>query len=309
VADGTVFLSESSRTDAQREGLVRSGTPSKVVHCGVDVGAEGFNEARPSGLEADARGFVLCIGATYLHKNRPFALETWAELRRRGWDGQIVLAGPNPPHGNSVTQEAAFALSHPELRGEIRTLGRVSEAEKRWLYQRAALLLYPSTTEGFGLVPFEAARHRVPTLATRHGGLDEVLPDDIPVLTGFDCNQAADDAWLLLHDSSSAEKLCDAILEQAEKYTWAHAATELVAFFEDVLRQPTSRVLSIEGEGFVPIGIGPRLQQNPRRVDGFDAIVRAVIARPGLKRVIAPNGSARQRAVRNGLSAIRRRLL
>ena len=88
----------------------------------------------------------------------------------------------------------------------MHTLAGITEAQKRWLYERAALVLYPSVVEGFGIVPFEAAAHGVPVLATRHGSMDETLPEGIPTLDGFDVGRAADTAWTLLHDGEAARR-------------------------------------------------------------------------------------------------------
>jgi glycosyltransferase involved in cell wall biosynthesis len=68
----------------------------------------------------------------------------------------------------------------------VTVLGAVSEAEKLWLYSNAGLVLYPTLSEGFGLVPFEAAERGVPCLSTRQGSLDEVLPRDLLTLRSLD---------------------------------------------------------------------------------------------------------------------------
>ena len=59
-------------------------------------------------------------------------------------------------------------------------LGAVSEAEKAWLFERSALVLYPSVIEGFGLVPFEAAAHGSPCMWAPVGSLGELLPKSAP---------------------------------------------------------------------------------------------------------------------------------
>src|SRR5262249_44129711 len=151
--------------------LVPAATPQAVVSVGLDEIDDARDrpvddDARPPALGAGDEGFLLCLGTSYLHNGRPFVLDLWAELRRPGWDGGLVLAGPTPPHGNSLAREAEALLPAPALRPDVVTIGAVSEAEKRWLYGHAALVLYPSTVEGFGIVPFEAAGLGVPTLST-----------------------------------------------------------------------------------------------------------------------------------------------
>jgi GT2 family glycosyltransferase len=308
LANGVAFLSQRSVDAARAAGLLPPGTPYAVVSCGVPAVEDDSVGERPIGLDAGADGFLLCLGVAYLHKNRRFALEVWAELRARGWPGRIVLAGPKPPHGNSLAHEAAFALSVGHARNEIVTLGAVSAAEKRWLYRHAALVLYPSLNEGFGLVPFEAAAHGVATLASRHGGLDEVLPPEIPTLDGFDVAVAADAAWALLHDTETAAFVVGALQERARDFTWPRTADRLLELFAEALRRPRGRVQVIEGEGHVPVGLAARSLRFGVRTNRLDRLVEVVTSRPGLKRMLSPNGSRRQAAARSVIASARRRV-
>ena len=241
--------------------------------------------------------FLLAVGTSYLHKNRSFSLRVFTELRSRGWRGRLVLAGPTPPFGNSLSAEAEILLGVPELRADVIDLGGVAEAQLQWLYENAALVLYPSTVEGFGMVPFEAARCGVPTLCSRRGSLDELLPPGIPTIDDFDVDAAADRAWLLLNDEDAAAQLAAALVACGNNHTWARVAARLLALFGEALKQPRQRVLSMHGDGVVPL-INPRtngaaIPVGARRLDG---LVRGVTARPGLKRVLSPNGSRRQQA-------------
>lgn len=257
LAHGVAFTSGSSHRAAQSEGLLDARTPWAIVSCGVGDRCVNQPGERPSPCSPAESGFLFCLGASYLHKNRRFALGVWTELRRRGWRGRIVLAGPTPPYGHSRAAAAEFLFRNPDFRHDVVTLGAISEAEKRWLYGRAALVLYPSTIEGFGLVPFEAAQHGVPTLATRMGSLDEVLPDDIPVIDAFDISAAASRAWALLHDPSLAGALVRRLEERSRSFTWSATAEKLIGLFDAALGQPRGRVRAIEGEGGALVGVSP----------------------------------------------------
>jgi glycosyltransferase involved in cell wall biosynthesis len=247
-AAGIAFLSEHSRRSARAAGLLVNDAPTRVVYCGVDTPPDPPGRLAPPGLSAADDGFLLCLGASYLHKNRRLALDLWAELRRRGSSRRIVLAGPAPPHGNSRAAEAELLLTHPELRADVVEVGAASEAEKQWLYAHAGVVLYLSTSEGFGLVPFEAAALGVPTLATRQGSLDEVLPEGIPTLDGFDFVGGADLVEKLVGDEWAGAQLCEAIVEAGASFTWDRTAAELLALFGEAMRRPRRRTLAIESE-------------------------------------------------------------
>ena len=307
LAGGIGFLSEHARIACREAGLGRAGQPSAVVSCGTDHPLAAVAAPVP-GVAGDT-GFLLAIGASYRHKNRDFTLRVWAELRRRGWSGRLVLAGSTPPHGTSLAAEAEQLLGEADLREHVTDLGEVTEAQKRWLFENAALVLYPSTVEGFGMVPFEAARYGTPTLCARRGSLAELLGDLTPALDGFDPDAAADLAWKLVHDRTAAAALTAALAERAADHTWTGVADRLLALFDDALRQPRRRMLSLEGDGAVPIAIGSGPgRTTAARARRLENLVLGVGARPALKRVLSPDGSRRQQAARDAIEVARRRL-
>ena len=199
VADQVVFFSGHARDDALGGGSARTGACERRADRGRSHAA-GPAPARPGSpagadeLPPDAE-VMLCLGTDFWHKNRVFALRMTAELQRRhGWPGRLVLAGPHVSEGASSAEEEDYLHRHPEVSGAVLRLGAVSEAEKLWLLDRAALVLYPTVHEGFGLIPFEAARHGVPCLWAPGTSLSELLPDGVAGIVPWDAVSSADNA-------------------------------------------------------------------------------------------------------------------
>jgi hypothetical protein len=185
----------------------------------------------------------------------------------------------------------------------------MSSANKRWLVENAALVLYPTISEGFGLVPFEAAAAGVPTLSTRQGSLAEVLPAEIPTIGRFDVDEAADAAWLLLTDDDHAKALVESLRRRADTFTWQETARRLRVFFDEVLHHPRSRTIVIQGEGLEAAGLASRAQRGvgmPARSAHLERFVDFVVHHPTLKDRLSPDGSKRQRAARSVLNRARR---
>ena len=295
--DGLTYLSEHSRDAARAEGLLPADKPNRVIYCGTEHTAlVPVASAQPPGTESAGTGFILCLGVSYLH--------------RQGWHGSLVLAGAQPPDGSSLAAEARFLLEHPELAEFVVNLGMISEAEKVWLYQNAGLALYPTISEGFGLIPFEAAHFGVPCLSTRQGSLVEVLPDDIPVIEDFDPVRAAETARALLDDPAAGQKLVDQILGKGTEFNWSRVASDVMEVLVEVTGRPACRVVAIRGEqglaylaeaGFGHTGGSPMKKSLDLAVDWF-------VARPGLRLKLVPPGSKRQALVRQGIDQARRRL-
>jgi glycosyltransferase involved in cell wall biosynthesis len=119
----------------------------------------------PAGVEP---GFLLCVSRLLPYKNVGAVVEAVA----RRPDQRLVIAGAGP-----LAEE--LAASAP---ANVVLLGRVDDAELRWLY-RACRGLVAASYEDFGLTPLEAAAFGRPTAALRWGGfLDTILEGETGVL-------------------------------------------------------------------------------------------------------------------------------
>lgn len=238
-ADALVVISEDTRrsvgleqlpVDAERVFVVPNGTDH--LH-GDEAGTPPMPLANgPAGIGP----FLLVIGANYGHKNRDLAIEAWRELRRRGLQYTLVLVGAAVPHGSSRVREARAGLVAGEA--DLFVLPDVESGERNWLLRHAAAVLYPTSAEGFGLVPHEAARFGTPTVLVPFGPLAEVTPD-LPVgAEDWAPESLADATHSLLSDPALARAQVDAVLTAGPRYTWDRTAAGLVDAYANVLARP-----------------------------------------------------------------------
>ena len=237
-ADRVAFFSRHAAEEAVIEDLVERDR-ARVVYIGVDhqVLAPSKALARPPAL--DERPFLLCLGTDFLHKNRVFAMEVFAALRERhAFQGRLVLAGPHAASGTSAEEEALWRAAHAGLSADVVDLESVEEAEKAWLYANAALVLYPTVREGFGLVPFEAAAAGAPTLWAAHSSLAELLPRDAAAIVAWDAGATAEAAAALLADDEARARLVSAVREAGERYDWNRTGEEMLALYREATSAP-----------------------------------------------------------------------
>lgn len=237
-ADRTIFFSEAARHDALAEGLVEL-ERTEAIGIALD---EPFPEppAAPGRLSASDE-FVVCLGADYRHKNRPFAMRTFAALREHhAFRGRLVLAGAHVEHGSSAAQERTVLGEHPGLAECVLDLGPVTEPERAWLLQHARAVIVPSVVEGFGLMPLEAAAAGVPCLFAARSSLQEVVSRELASLVCWDPRASAARAAELLVEGAAREAHLRRLREDAARWSWDELAPRLLEAYERTARMPVS---------------------------------------------------------------------
>jgi glycosyltransferase involved in cell wall biosynthesis len=234
--DGVIVISDDVRRHLEFERMPVAPERVFVIPCGTEhLSGE---EAARLPAELAARGFVageflLCLGTNYTHKNRDLAIRTTQELRRRGHDLALVMTGPVVPWGSSRALESRAAP-----RDGVYVLPEVSSEERNWLVRHASLVLYPTSAEGFGLVPYEAARFGTPTVHVGFGPLREV-GGDLPVQAeNWHPDSLADAAEALLSDPALARRQVASCLEVGATYTWANTTEMLTQAYRTILSRP-----------------------------------------------------------------------
>ena len=249
VADRSVFISEHALHEALAEQLVEPDRavviPNGVRHRHAQLVAEAVRPSRAGQLVTGE--YLLCLGTDFMHKNRLFALQVVLEMMGRPrWRGHLVLAGPHARPGSSVPAERAFMQEHPELEAITIDLGPVSEGEKRWLLENAALVLAPTVYEGFGLIPAEAAEAGVPCLYAPQTSLAEVLPRECALIVPWDLEASAEAAMWLIRDQERRRWLVQTIQAACQRYSWDETAVRLVRVYHDAASSPPPTARAFE---------------------------------------------------------------
>jgi glycosyltransferase involved in cell wall biosynthesis len=279
-ADHVGFFSEHAALDAASDGVLDP-ERATVVPLGVDhIRNEGPVERPASLSKLGGAPFMLVLGTAFGHKNRLFALRALRELIvEHGWDGGLVLAGMDAPSGSSMPEERSMLGRDPLLRDRVLALGHVTESQKRALYREAALTLFPSLQEGFGLVPFESAAFGTPCLYAWRSSLTEYLPRAGALPADFSVERTAAAILGLLESRASQESLVSEIRGCAAKLTWDETARGYVEVYRRTLAHPP-RTLSRSVLGAIasPMSMEERaVLQVYRRRPAFRVVIDAVI--------------------------------
>ena len=240
----TRLMDEVPRLEPDRVHPIRLGLDHVTGGMTPDAAPE---QVRELAAAVGGKRFVLVLGNDFAHKNRDFAIKAWQQVLQAGQQCDLVLAGLHVRSSSSKSAEDELKALHVDLRGRMHSVGHVDSASRAWLLSHAAVVLYPTSAEGFGLVPYEAAALGTPSTFTDFGPLREVsgvagLP------TGWSLEAYAADLVSLLSDSAAAQARVAALRHAIARHTWAGFAEELVAFCRRIAAMPTSPAGLIGGD-------------------------------------------------------------
>lgn len=171
LASAVVCVSDGLAVHAGEAGLT---APVRTVHNGVDTVLFDVDGPR----EGDRLPRILSVGWLTQVKSHETLLRA-AQLLMPSFDGrlriQIVGEGPLRDHLSALGEELGIA-------GQVEILGQRSQRDLVELYQRTDVFCLPSISEGLGCVLLEAMACGTPVVASRVGGVPEVVTDQVGLL-------------------------------------------------------------------------------------------------------------------------------
>jgi glycosyltransferase involved in cell wall biosynthesis len=237
-ADGIAYLSGFVEAQMKSIGFEVTQNRGTVIYPGVEDSNDSESESTKSQVINLVAPFILVLGTSFKHKNRLYALQIFKEISK-DWEGIFILAGPEPLTGSSNLLESEFiAALDDDLKKRIIDLGRVGESEKNFLLNNAELVLFPSITEGFGLIPFEALIHGTPTITSRGGSLNEISPKNAKFLSLGNLNSDVIIVKEILKNQDSRQRQIEAWKDLYSNFNWAHTAEQFVNFALKIMSLP-----------------------------------------------------------------------
>ena len=179
------------------------------------------------GLEAGK--YILFVGNRAPHKNFRIAMEAFAALARP--ELLLVTVG--------IGRAAIFGADICDDGPAVRHLTDVSDAELRSLYEHAALLLFPSRYEGFGIPPLEAMSLGCPVVASSAAAIPEVVGDAALIVHPDDVQGMKLAIESILDDPGVRARLVRKGHDRALQFSWAEAGRKLRRTLDHAM-QPTS---------------------------------------------------------------------
>ncbi len=149
-------------------------------------------------------------------------------------NAKLILAGKG-----SYTDQLITMIQELGLEDSVQLAGFISDETRDELYAVADVAVFPSRYEPFGIVALEAMAAGAAVVVSDVGGLSEVVEHGLTGLRVAPTPEAHADAILdiLHHPHLAAERARRAQQVVSSQYSWETIADQVLAVYEDMLRQ------------------------------------------------------------------------
>jgi glycosyltransferase involved in cell wall biosynthesis len=175
--------------------------------------------------------FVLYAGNVKPHKNLERLIDAFHIVRNRGLDHlKLVMIG------DEISKYTALrrAVHRHQLHKYVRFLGYLPEETLAVMYRLAAVFVFPSLYEGFGLPPLEAMASGTPVVTSNVSSLPEVAGDAALLVDPYDPQAIADGIHRVLTDEGLRRELRRKGAARAREFSWEQSVRRVQAIYGEV---------------------------------------------------------------------------
>ena len=177
---------------------------------------------------------ILFLGRVHKIKGIDFLIKSFSKLTKEINDAVLVIAGPD----DGYEREAKVLAKNLGLHDKVKFTGSIDGKDKLSAYVDADILVYPSTFEIFGLVPFEAIMCGTPVIVTDDCGCGELIKEaKTGYLVHYGDVEGLKDKIL---EAFGHPEDCKRMVESGKKYivknlSWDNVAKQMTRVYGDVL--------------------------------------------------------------------------
>lgn len=171
--------------------------------------------------------YLLTVAAAHPHKNLIRLLEAYYRLAEKD-EYQLVIVGVRH---NRYGARVAQTVERLDLAGRVLFTGWVGEREKEIIYSRAALTVFPSLLEGFGLPVLESMRYRVPVACSNLPSLAEVAGEAARLFDPYSAESIAAAIRDCLGNQPLRRRLIEKGLRHSAGFTWEETARQTLEVY------------------------------------------------------------------------------
>lgn len=168
--------------------------------------------------------FVLFVGSMDPRKNVKNLINSWVSVSKEIENYRLVIVGSK----SKIFSNHDIIYKYDR----IEFTGRVSDEELIQLYRKAALFIFPSFYEGFGLPPLEAMSQGCPVITSNVTSLTEVCGDAAVYINPYDVSDITKKIIDVIKDPELCSELSEKGFERSKKFYPHKVSQKLIEVIE-----------------------------------------------------------------------------
>jgi glycosyltransferase involved in cell wall biosynthesis len=211
-----------------------TGDPTKirVIHCGVDGAAFGL-QPEPRIRRKDQ---ILFVGFINLNKGIDVLLDAMRHIVALRPSAKLVLVGGGFYRNSRQQEQRLRALARDlEESGHVEFVGHKPPDEVARYMRESELLVLPSRAESFGAVLVEALACGTPVVATKCGGPEDIVNEEVGLLVPPEDSRAL--ASAIEHVMANGGEYDPATLRAyaLENFSWGRIAQQTTDLYREAI--------------------------------------------------------------------------
>lgn len=209
-----------------------------IIYCGI--GDEFFPETdqtlirkikKQYGLEN--RAYILFVGGSDPRKNAVTLLKAYSIISEIHPQTALVLVGSMKRRSEEIFK----IIRDNHLEHHVVMVGDIPQETLRVLYSQAAVFVFPSLYEGFGMPVLEAMVCGAPVIASNTSSIPEVAAGAAVVIKPTDVEALAASIRTVLGARETREAMKSKGFAQVKLFSWEKAARQTLEMYQNVYQQ------------------------------------------------------------------------
>lgn len=203
-----------------------------VVHNGIDADDAVVVEEREAHvheLKKAGNSIVLFVGRLTLQKGPDYFLRMAKRVLEYKKDVVFVISGSGDME-RQIMDEAAYL----GIADRVLFVGFLRNHALARMYAMADLVVMPSVSEPFGIVPLEALLNGTPVLLSKQSGVREVVKNAL-VADFWDIDEMANNILAVVSHNALQRTLIQGGKQEAQNIQWQRAAARCMMIYKKLL--------------------------------------------------------------------------
>jgi glycosyltransferase involved in cell wall biosynthesis len=213
----------------------------RVIYLGVDRQFSPQPDTNEVGVLSKynlPRGYILSVGTLEPRKNILRLINAYKMVASTGEPvPKLVIVG-----GQGWRNEDLGKLVRESgLADRVVLVGYVPDEDLPTLYRNAAVFVYPSLYEGFGLPPLEAMACGTPVITSNISSIPEVVGDAAILIDPYNTTEIAQAIASVLNNKELRDRLKMNGLVRSNLFSWDKTARETLKLYQEVIEESKAK--------------------------------------------------------------------